>query len=559
MLAAVAAFLLRRRRGGELVLLAAALAGCYVALTFDLKFLITSAPFWKNPVGPWLMDATDTTLNVDMAAVLGGYYAYVHAPSTFPLFLIPSLGPPPGTSGVFLDFIPLVALTGKLASIGTGTLINPYGAWIIAAFVLTAVFATLVLIEAGEGNLLGCAIASVLAISAPPLLHRFGHLAFFGQFVVIAALWLYLRDRHSDAWRVVAIRWSILLFLTLLINAYLFAMVGAIYTAAWIDHRWVTASSRKFRWRELAFVATPVVIALLVAGYVGRGTDMPFSDGFGTFSMNLASPFWPQRSGLFPGMWPIVDATGGQYEGFNYLGAGGLLLLGLALIRDFKAVLERARAHPGFVVICTACVVFALSNRMYWFQHLVLQYQIPPQLHFVLGSFRSTGRFFWPVFYTILLGGLALALRHGKPGTKVGIVVLVCALQLVDTEPLRARITELTRGQAPMVIERDEWIARLDDAKAMIVVPPYNCTNEEEINVELGLLASLRNRPTNTVYNPRGRPDCAAEIAAVRNGPWRNDILYVVLADVGIGFSPPKLHCESFRFGTWCLGSDQGN
>lgn len=564
MIAAVAAFLLRRRPAWALVVLAAALAGCYLAITFDVGFLMTTARFWDNPVGPWLMEPTDAVVNVDMPALLGGYYAYAQAPWTFPLFLIPSLGPPPGTSGVFLDFIPFVALAGKLASLATGTLVNPYGAWVVVAFVLTAVFATLVLIEAGEAHLLGCVVASLLAISAPPLLHRFGHLPLFGQFAVIAALWLYLRDGHSGAWRAVATRWSILLCVTSLINAYLFVMAGAVYAASWIDRRVLTPADRIARWGEPALVAIAVVIVLVGAGHVGKGTSIPFSAGFGYFSMNLASPFWPQRSGLLPRMSPIVDATGGQYEGFNYLGAGGLMLLVLALVCDAGGILARARAHPGFMAIAAACVVFALSNRVYLFQHLVLYYTTPWQVNFVLGTFRSSGRFFWPVFYTILLGGAALALRRGRPAAKVGILVLVCTLQLVDTEPLRVRITELTRGQTPMAIERDAWIARLDRADAMTVTPSFNCANKLfDINVALSFLASLRNRPTNTVYNPRGHTDCSAETAAAMNGPWRNDTLYVFLADAGgslpPGFAPPGLRCAPFRFGTWCLGPATGN
>jgi hypothetical protein len=39
----------------------------------------------------------------------------------------------------------------------------------------------------------------------------------------------------------------------------------------------------------------------------------------------------PQGSGLFPAMNPVIDGTGGQYEGFNYLGFGVLLLLATAL------------------------------------------------------------------------------------------------------------------------------------------------------------------------------------------------------------------------------------
>jgi hypothetical protein len=358
-------------------------------------------------------------------------------------------------------------------------------------------------------------------------------------------------------------RWAILLCVTLLINAYLFVMVGALYVASWIDRRLLTPQDRISRWGEPAIVVIAVLIVLVGAGYVGQGTSMPFSSGFGVFSMNVASPFWPQRSGVLPGMWPIIDATGGQYEGFNYLGAGGLVLIVYSLARYGGGILARARAHPGFTAVTIGCVVFALSNRVYLFQNLVLDYPLPGRVSYVLGTFRSSGRFFWPVFYTILLGSAAVALRNGRPTAKIGILVLACALQLVDTEPLRARVAELTRSQTPMVIKRDAWIKRLDRADAMIVQPSAHCIKMDrnlDVNLTLSFLASLRNRPTNTFYRSRGHIDCDAEAATFRKGPWHDDILYVLLADAGEnlppGFIPPGLDCVQFRFGTWCLGAN---
>jgi hypothetical protein len=555
--------LLRRRPAWALCLIAAAIAATYVALTFDRDFL-AGVGFWENPAGPWLLESTDTQVNGDMMALLAGYAAYVHAPWQFPPFLIPSFGPPPGTSGIFLDFIPIVALAGKLASLATGALVNPYGAWMGGTFLLAAVFATLVLVEAGEAHVLGCLVASLFAISAPPLLHRFGHVVLFGQFVVIAALWLYLRDRRTVAWRAVAARWALLLCLTALINIYLFVMVGAIYAASWLDRRILAPTNPAARWGEPACIAAAVAVLLLAAGHIGQGTTSPFSGGYGHWSMNLAAPFWPQRSGLFLGKWPIIDGTGGQYEGFNYLGAGGLFLLAAALLRDGGQVVRLARAHPGFAAMAIGCTVFAVSDRVYLFNMLLLDYRIAWRIDYVLGTFRSSGRFFWPVYYAILLAAAVLALRHRRPAMLI-VPLLACALQLADTEPLRARLATLSRQHSPMLIARNDWEPRLDRAAALVLSPTYNCAAPptRRLSTEFNFLASRRNRPTNSVYNPRARADCEAETTAMVHGPWPDDALYVlftaVAGSVPAGFAPPGLHCEPFAYGIWCLGRATGN
>src|SRR4029077_8449592 len=39
---------------------AVAIATIYLLATFDKSFLLGIGPFWANPIGPWLMDSTDT-------------------------------------------------------------------------------------------------------------------------------------------------------------------------------------------------------------------------------------------------------------------------------------------------------------------------------------------------------------------------------------------------------------------------------------------------------------------------------------------------------------------
>lgn len=209
--------LIRRRPAWILVSISTIISATYVATLFDLRFL-SGGGFWNNPVGGWLMDPEDVAKSDDTMLAIAAYYAYEGASWNFPLFLIPSLGTPDGVSGIFVDFIPIVALAGKLVSKAVGATVNPYGVWTGVTFVLSALFATLIMIEASEAHLLGCVIASLFVVSAPPLLHRFGHLALSGHFMVIGALWLYLRDRRIVSGKVSAVCWSFLLCLALLIN-----------------------------------------------------------------------------------------------------------------------------------------------------------------------------------------------------------------------------------------------------------------------------------------------------------------------------------------------------
>ena len=193
-------FLTAARSRPILISCAIAISAIYLLGTFDGLVLLGVGPFWAHPVGPWLMDPTDTMINGDLLDVLVGYRAFLHSGWHLPLLFVRDLGPS-GTNVLLLGAIPLVALAGKTLSIMAGSPVNPYGGWLVVCFILSAVFATLVVVELGQRSLLAACAASLLAISAPPLLHRFGHLTYMAHFIAIGALFLYLRDpRVNGSW-----------------------------------------------------------------------------------------------------------------------------------------------------------------------------------------------------------------------------------------------------------------------------------------------------------------------------------------------------------------------
>jgi hypothetical protein len=251
---------------------AAIIATFYVLMTFDVIFLLGSGPFWANPLRALLEDAADIGFSGDALNVQIGYQALLHTGWHLPLFFVQNLGMPAGTNIIFMDAVPVVALLGKIASSLAGVPINPYGLWVAACFILSAVFATLVVIEAGQRSLLAAIAASVLAITAPPLLHRFGHLPLLSHFVVIGALYLYMRDRRARTFWTRSGCWAGWLCLAALINVYMFAMAAATYGASLLRRWRAERPSALTAVREPAIVGLVLLATMLIAGHVGRGT-----------------------------------------------------------------------------------------------------------------------------------------------------------------------------------------------------------------------------------------------------------------------------------------------
>ncbi|HEX2939444.1 MAG TPA: DUF6311 domain-containing protein [Rhodopila sp.] len=562
-LVSVARFLERDRSPPWLAICGIAIAAGYACATFGLAFLLGTGPFWANPRGPWLMDPNDSLDSVDVLVMRVAYQAFVRTPWGLPLFYVPGLGAPAGTSVALLDVLPLIALPGKALAWATGLALNPYGIWVAACFILAALFAVLLLIALGQRSLLAAFAASLLAITMPALLYRFGHISLLGQFILIAALWRYVRDLQPDAARRRPLWWAGLLTVAALIHPYLLAMTGAIYAAAVLRRHQAEHPRGAGMWRELVAVAGCVAVVLLACGYFGKGSGTSASaGGFGYFSMNLLSPVWPQRSGLFPGFHDLLTGRAGQYEGFNYLGAGVLLLLAMAVAASWRSLPGLLRRHLILLVAFIYLTLFAVSNIVYGGTRLLLYVPLPEAVQFLAGIFRASGRMFWPCGYAIALFSLALVLRHLPPGWKSAVVLGCCMVQVIDSNPLRVRITQITHRQAPLQIDHAAWAARMRQADRIEVTPPFACgrLNMDAVQLELQQLAVTTGRPINTVYNSRLQTDCAASVQAAMRGPWDAHTLYVFLQADGIASTPPEwrpagLACAPFGHGVWCLGS----
>jgi Family of unknown function (DUF6311) len=451
-----------------------------VALMLPPATVAGTGALWRWPGG-------------DLAQNLTGHLA-VQAPGWhWPPLLAPSLAWPHGMSAAMTDSNPLVSLVAKLLAGVVEHPVNLLGAWLAASWFLqplAAVFAVRSFATdrpapgRGPGPLgwEAALAAAVLAVTYPALLARYMHINLLGHFTLLLAIGLALRL----AARPTARRWLAaggVLAVAVLVQPYLFVFAAAVLAAPVVQE---VASRRPGALRTavsfLLAAAVPVAIYKLLSGTVGAGDR-----GFGYFSMNLLSPVWPQRSGLFGPELPFVDGTGGQYEGFNYLGAGGLLLVAAALVVQLRRPGPGWRRWWGLIVVLIALTLVALTPRVYAGRTLVLPLSIHPWDQ-VFTLVRSSGRAFWPVGYTLLLGAVAcLSARLPRPwlGAALGAALL---LQWLDTAPLRAEASAYFAGAKQEL----PAVALPEGAALVSVFPLCMKFNIHALRSDLIRLAALR-------------------------------------------------------------------
>jgi Family of unknown function (DUF6311) len=500
---------------GQLLVLTGSVGTLWAASLFGWSFVVGQHPFWQFPKG------TIGGSQYDMAMVLVAYFYFVQSPWHLPLFYISALGTLTGTNIVFMDVVPIVALAGKLVHSLTGATINPYGAYLFLSVGLPGVMMTLVLIAAKTRYALAAIIGAIFANAMPALLWRWGHIALGSHFLLIGALALYLFSLQKSAWRGLAAAWIAWLAVAYLTNIYLFLMVGTVWLCAIIQRRLdgLTMTREALGIGALTVVAVTIVIAL--SGGFGAGGGLPF-EVYGRYSMNLLSPFLPQQSGLVPGLGGVIDATGGQYEGFNYLGLGLLLASILMLPLEAGWLRRNLRRHVSLLVAFAALTAFAISHRVFAGHWLLFELPMPRFLNPVLGIFRSSGRFFWLIGYAQVAMVVVLASRRAKP------VLLLCLagaaiLQLSDVQPLREQIiASIAAGPGVEELDRVQVARLVTRARLIEVIPSFQCTSdkdEQRMNMELMLAAARANVPTNTVA--RGRESYGLSLIDVLRAPSR--------------------------------------
>lgn len=491
----------------QLLVLAAAVGAIWAASLFDWGIVTGRHGFWQFPEG------TISGSRDDMVQVLVSYLYYVQSPWHLPLFYVSALGTPSGTNVIFMDVVPIVALVGKAVHSLTGATINLYGVYLFLCFVLPGVMMTLVLIAAMIRYALAAILAAIFANATPALLWRWGHIALMAQFLLIGALALYLFSLRRRVCRGLLAAWIAYLVLAYLMDQFLFVMVGIVWLCAVIQRRINRFTTTREALGIGALTVALVTTVITLAGQFGGTSPLPFAPGYGHYSMNLLSPVVPQDSGLFPGVGGGIDATGGQYEGFNYLGLGLLLASLFVLPAEADWLRRNLRRHLSLLVAFGALTAFAISHRVYAGHWLLFELPMPLYIVAALGIFRSSGRFFWLIGYAQMAIVIVLGFRRAQP---VMVLCLVGAaiLQLLDVQPLREQIiARIATGPGTEELDRHEIAGLIAGVRHVEVIPSFQCTARVEdrllsakmmrANMDLMLATARMNVPTNTVYVAR--------------------------------------------------------
>jgi hypothetical protein len=288
-------------------------------------------------------------------------------------------------------------------------------------------------------------------------------------------------------------------------------------------------------------IASSYAIGFIIAG--GRGYG---GHGYRVYSMNLLSPVDPGWFGsrIFPLLVPQLEK--GEYEGYNYLGAGAIALALIVLLyvlrrRDKLHALDARWVIP-LLACCLVLTSMALTTKIQVGSRVLIDVDPHQLLSRFLAPMRSSGRLFWVPYYTLLIGLLAAPYLFMRQSRANALLLCLLILQVADTAPLRRWTYSGVHQQFPEPLKSPIWHQLGSVYESLVVLPAWQCGPRSSPGGVygyryFGYLATEQKMRTNSYYTARYTGNaldyhCKQSMDGLLSKPLSPDTAYVVTPEV---------------------------
>jgi hypothetical protein len=453
---------------------------------------------------------------------------------TLPLGWSSALGYPFGEPIAYLDTIPLVPVLLWPFRHLLPQDFQYFGLYFVLCSILQLYFGFRISRRLCGGDRLGGASGAAFFLTAPIFTWRaFGHFPLLNQWIILAAIDQFFERPGRPSVRAMLWRTG-MCFLAATMNPYIAFMTFMVIVATYA--RSVLNRDKVLIRAGIGVIAAAVcvLIGLELFGFL-RSSDMSqyVGSGYEYFAMNLLDPISPQKYGA------LVLKEQPNTFGTDYLGLG-LILLGIVVIARRPAALGYLLSRQGLPALgLFACsVLLALSTRAALGPHVIYHLRLPHSIVSMLASLRASERLFWPACYLLFAGSIYLAFNVFSGWSRHALLAAALAIQLLDTNPLRASIREFWRAAAtPALPPESAWHDLGGAQKHLAVVPPWQCDPEKSPGGLTGYgifgrVALDQHMTINSFYAGRYNAMqlgffCKGQIASILDEGLRPDTAYV--------------------------------
>lgn len=492
-------------------LIAMAIACGFVAYQFPLSFLMGHSTVFDYG---------------DIAQHVSGWWYYAKDTWHFPLLHTTRLDHPTGVSIAYTDSIPILALPFKvLITLFPNWFPEHFhyvGWWIGLVFVSQAVAATFLMRAFGVKSLLAVLISVGFALTWPVIHARYHHPALMMQSIIICAMALYFLGRQKT-WSssTVSFAFVALNLVALTVHPYFLPFTAGLFTAFLTDQA-IKGESWLRQLKRLLVLGILLISAILLLGYTGRPAYANY--GYGTnFYLDMMAPFCGGGKLIACGAGPVYVFP--YHEGFNYLGAGLLLLMPFAAFLNWRTVVSFPKTYPTFTLLLVGFLLYALTNQVHLNDAIIFSYNLPAWSEGLTGTFRAAGRFFWPISTFILFVSLASLLKK-RTWLVALLLTTALVLQIKDVRPWLSRIH--TEAAKPSQLNFTDWAPVMAKTDKIVSYPIHECPPLHYLhNIWVMQLAGYYGKLINSGYTARGSKSCEDDNLSIQQ-PLQDRHLYII-------------------------------
>ncbi len=476
-----------------------------------------------------------------------GWHFFRLEPWSFPIGAIHNYHFPSGTNIIYMDAIPIIGIPLKFFS---DLLPQPFqyiGLWLMATYMLQGFFASL-LLKKFTDNWKLILLGVMFFLLSPIMFWRAGgHEALAGHWLILASLYLYFSSYTINT----KLKWSVLLIILPLVHFYLLVMVLMIWGAYLISYM-LHAKTIKEIVYTLLYTLTTLLLILLVmwtVGYFSIPIDNVETGGFGYYSMNLLAPFNPMGGDETTFLTKIALASEGQYEGFNYLGLGILIMLLMALPKMSNAIKDSVKKRfIPLLIVLFLLYLFALSNKITFGSTVLLELDYPWILNQLGNILRSSGRMFWPVYYAIILMSIFIIIKYYTSKQSITILSVLLLIQIIDFYPSYHN-RDLNKREFKNQLKSKQWGLIAKEIEHIVMIPPIN---QSDTNNSFALYTANNNLDINIGYVARENTDARRKYNLKLMDNFKNHLLddkTLYIVDKNFLIIPNKEDKEKYIFG----------
>ncbi|HVF35336.1 MAG TPA: DUF6311 domain-containing protein [Candidatus Saccharimonadia bacterium] len=391
----------------------------------------------------------------DLAQHFLGWHFFRDEPWRMPPGRIHDYGLEMGSSIVYTDSIPLLALLLKPFASWLPDPLQYAGPWVVTCYALGAAHAW----RCGwlaTGRVEAAAACAVFAILSPVVaLRGHGHFALMAHWLVWWSLGDYLSAKPvARASRIAST------CVAALVHAYLLVIVLAIVTADVLRR---TLVAREWRVRDAAFLlgglAVGLSITLWAAGYFVLADTGGGVGQYGRFAAHLGTLWSPVSSSLFLPTIPISPDTAAERAGYLGFGALALIVAAVAATASKPAAWRPLRRHWPLVLATLACTALAITHQVRYGDRLLFELALPPATLDMLSTLRASARLLWLAYYTLVAGAVLALVAWLPRRAAIAVLSIAVALQVLDLAAFHAG---LRTHYAAMVAWQAQLARRLD-------------------------------------------------------------------------------------------------